>query len=152
MTKLLVILLAAVALVIVACASGGSESLCDAEEGPCIGVRFDGENCMVEEPTDTGTGEFAIILVNESDGFARFELTSVNEGRTLEDLEELIATSPNVPNPPDWTTDVGISGESVPAGETVSVERIVLPGEYGALCVSNIPLYVYYGGAFTIES
>ena len=152
MKKLLPVLLIGMALVIVACASGSSEGLCDAEEGPCIGVRFDGENCTVEEPTDTGTGEFAIILVNESDGSAKFELTGVKEGKTLEDLEEFVTTSPSSPRGPDWMTWVGISGETVPAGETVSVERIVLSGDYGALCFTVVPWYAYYGGEFTIES
>jgi hypothetical protein len=150
MTKLLVILLAAVALVIVACTSEESETLCDAEEGPCIGMRFDGKSCMVEEPTDTGTGEFAIILFNEGDGLANFELARVDEGKTVEDLEEFVATSPRSPSGPDWISGVGILGETVPAGETVSVNRIVLPGDYGALCMS-VPVYWNYGGEFTIE-
>ena len=151
MKKLLLVLLVAAALVLVACALGDSESLCDAEEGPCIGLRFDGDNCTFEGPTDTRTGEFTIILVNEGEGLANFELVSVDEGMTLEDLEEEVATNPRSPRPPAWISPVGIWGETVPVGETVSVKRIVLPGDYGVLC-NRVPQYAINGDGFTIES
>lgn len=150
MKKFLLVLLIGMVLALVACASGDSESLCDNEESRCIGVRFDGKDCTVEEPTDTSTGEYTIILVNEGDSFASFELVRVDEGKTLEELEDAIASEPRKPDA-DWISGVGIRGENVPAGETISVNRIVLPGDYGALCMS-VPMYFYYGGGFTIES
>jgi hypothetical protein len=79
MKGLLLLLLGAAVLILAACASDPSESLCDAEEGQCIGVHFDGETCAVSIPPDAVIGDYTLVFANESEIPARVEIGWLDE-------------------------------------------------------------------------
>jgi hypothetical protein len=152
MKKFLLVLSIGMALVIVACASGDSESLCDAEEGPCIGVRFDGENCTVEGPTVLALGEYTVVFANDSEdpGPARVEILRLNSGWTLEDLVEDTADRPTG-GAPSWVQPMLLWSTIVAAGETHNYQPVLGElGDYGVLCF-QVPQYAIYGDGFTLD-
>jgi hypothetical protein len=150
MGKLLLVLLIGMALVIVACASEKSVTLCDAEEGPCIGVRFDGDNCTVEGPTEKVLGTYALIFANESEGAARVEIGRLSSGWDLMDLVKDTADRPTG-YAPTWTLPMGLWNTTVAAGETHTYQpELGEAADYGILCF-RIPQYAIYGDGFTLE-
>jgi hypothetical protein len=122
---------------------------CDSENNPCVEVTFDGENCVVEEPTDNRAGWYTFVFTNESDGVAKIEAGKLGEGRTLEGLAEDTARRPSGHHP-SWITPVGLWEKPLASGDSAKLRGRLKPGEYGVLCF-RVPPYAVYGDGFVVE-
>lgn len=124
---------------------------CDAVQGVCIELTFDGDSCLYEGPISIESGPIAFIYQNESEVFAATNLVKITDGKTLQDHIDHIGDEPSEALKPDWAVEIpGVFAEIEP-GESHFWEGVLDPGIYDSVCFRFEPWGVWRGSDLIVE-
>ena len=146
MQKPMASLMAVGLLLLAAC---GSTEVADSDSR-VVQLTFDGEQCIYEGPSvlSAGEGQVEVVFHNESSEESFFDFGRLDEGRTTQEMIDLIADDPSA-GPPSWTVDVWI--QPIDANSSsIPVMRTVAPGLHNLVCGTASPLFGYFGGELTV--
>ena len=101
-------------------------------------LRFHGEGCTYEGPTELQPGPAELIYVNESDGWSAMNFTVLDEGYTAQDVIDQLGPQPSKRHAPPWTKDMG-TWEAIAAGGTLSWSFDLEAGVYVMVCARQVP-------------
>lgn len=123
-------------------------------ENAVIEVTFDGNGCTVKGPSELPPGEHTFTFVDQSEWEGELYLVYLDEGKTIQDLNDL-QSEPGEWNPkPSWVHyDLALSQESEQKGdkridtETWSLKRV---GEHTILCYVDDPRLLWHAAPLMI--
>jgi hypothetical protein len=145
-------LLAVAALLAAACGDDSGGGTADGGQ-PAVEITAAGECTLSGDDVATGIIDFSIT--NGSDEPLVVVFLQIDEGQTLEDVQEAFDPPFDVRNPPDLTTYAARTTAGVPPGEE-AVDDLALtePGEYAAACVTDSPegLGVLASGSLSVSA
>ncbi len=116
-----------------------------------VQLTFDGERCTYEGPSvlSAGQGQVEVVYHNESAEDAWFSFVRLDEGKTTQDMIDIIADDPTG-SPPSWTVNVWILTLIPADSSTTPVPRTVTPGVHNLVCGSETSRYASFGGELTV--
>ncbi len=113
-----------------------------------VQLTFDGEQCIYEGPSVLSEGEVEVVFRNESSEEGIFWFGRLDEGRTTQEMIDLIADDPSA-DPPSWTVDVYMAGFA-PRPLPLRAKATVEPGLHNLACGADSPQHAYFGGELTV--
>lgn len=87
-----------------------------------------------EAPDSVPSGPTTIRLVNEGPDYHHVSLLRLEDGKTLDDFKQALATSKPGSPPPDWLIDVGGPNTPEPDGGEFVASLDLEPGNYAMVC------------------
>jgi hypothetical protein len=138
-------------LVLGACGDDGDGESVETDVAPGDDVphlTFDGSSCVFDGPSEVAAGEVAVELTNTSGGYANVIVVRLDEGKTGQDLGDLIGPGEAQGSPPSWAHDMGGQPPAA-SGETMRWEANLAAGEYAALCNQSRGA-TYFGTGLTV--
>ena len=147
MQKPMASLMAVGLLLLAACGSG---EVADSDSR-VVQLTFDGEQCIYEGPSvlSAGEGQVEVVFHNESSEASFFWFGRLDEGRTTQEMIDLIAEDPSA-TAPSWTVDVWTQERMLANSSNGPVMRTVAPGLHNLACGPELPPHVYFGGELTV--
>lgn len=146
MQKPMASLMAVGLLLLAAC---GSTEVADSDSR-VVQLTFDGEQCIYEGPSvlSAGEGQVEVVFHNESSEASLFWFGRLDEGRTTQEMIDLVADDPSA-DLPSWTVDVYGAGFE-PRPLPLRAEATVEPGLHNLWCATDLPQQAYFGGELTV--
>lgn len=114
-----------------------------------LSLKFDGESCTYEGPTELTAGPVELTFFNESDGVAAVNLREILEGKTVKDVIEYNGPEPWSKQAPSWTRAIGTLRQ-IPPGESQHWEGDLEPAGYFMVCI-DWPAAVWLGTGLRVE-
>ena len=153
--KKLLALMAALMLIMAACGDddddASSTDTSVSEEVDTPQLTFDGTDCTYAGPAEVTDGVVVVELVNTSDDGANVAVVKLDEGYTVDDVDEWFddpttAAGGGAP----WLSDAGGVGAPADPGETIAWERNLDAGEYVLMCTQSRVFVPWVGSGLTV--
>jgi hypothetical protein len=156
----IVVLLGGLALLLTACGGGDEEAevsettvasttTTEAVEAVPLSLRFDGDSCTYEGPTELTSGPVELAFTNDSEVIGYVNFLELLEGKTVEDVIEYNGPEPTSKHAPSWTRELG-TWKPVFQGDTLHWEGDLEPGNYFMVCIGQ-PGLVWLGTGLKVE-
>ena len=117
-------------------------------------LTFDGESCTYEGATELTPGPIELTFLNESEISAAVNVTSIEEGHTIQDVIDDIGPEPGTEEAPSWLRYLG-TWRPVAPGEIYLWNEDLNVGLYSMVCGHysvTWPYAVWFGTGLTVES
>jgi hypothetical protein len=124
---------------------------CEAIEGVCLELIFDGESCLYEGPTSIMTVPITLIFRNDSDRAATTNMIRLKGDKTIQDLIEYNGEEPSQTHHPSWSVEIPGVWRTTGPGESHVWEGVLEPGIHAVVCFSCCPGGVWFGSGFSVE-
>ena len=145
-----VVAMAPVLLMVGACGDSDETSSDDtvASTAEVRQLTFTGSDCVYDGPEEVTAGVVTVELVNDSDGLANVFVGRLDDGKTVQDLEDVFGSEPRRGPLEPFVSDMGGQNPAKP-GETIRWESNLTAGTYVTSCIrSNTG--AWFGGGFTV--
>ncbi len=123
---------------------------CNEIEGNCLELLFDGENCTYKGPANLTIGPVKLLYSNESEENSAVNIVKHTGDETIQDMIDYIGKEPSSVHHPTWTRELG-TWRRVAPGATYIWNGHLLPGIHTMVCATWEPVFVWFGGGFSVD-
>ena len=122
---------------------------CEAVEGTCLELTFDGESCTYAGPAEFEEGEVTLLFINASEVHAMVYLLRHEQGKTIEDMRAQYVDGVTTADYPSWVTDLG-TARGIKPGMNQVWRGELQAGIHTMSCDSLCPYLSWFGDGFSV--